>query len=205
MKKQDLYQLYHSYGQFCSFMWDRWYDWRARKKSMPEDAYPPEHVTIRFQPDEVVFEYGSGQEIVPLSEFFDIEDEDEDEEPDLRMLWHCDYYDGPLSGMAEYEGEMVWFQCCNDPVDGLRLFKLYRLSPEQIEAETARHESFRKHVGWHADHGERYKDYKPRTRWSLNRYYKKAANKTPLDLEGCEEIGGRLFAYHEFKDYARRS
>lgn len=200
MKKQDLYQLYHSYGQFHSFMWDRWYYWRTKKKGMPEDSYPPEHVMIQFRPDEVVFEYGSGQETVPLSEFFD----NEDEQPDLRMLWHSEYWDGPLSGMAEYNGEMVWFECCNDSFDGLRLFKLYRLSPEQIRSETKRHELFRKHVGWHADHGENYKQYKPRTRWSLDRYYRKADSENPLDLSGCEEIGGRLFAYHEFKDWATR-
>ena len=28
----------------------------------------------------------------------------------VRLLWHCGYCDGPLSGMCLYKGERYWFE-----------------------------------------------------------------------------------------------
>jgi hypothetical protein len=32
----------------------------------------------------------------------------------VRLLWHNDYWDGPVSGLAEYHGKEYWFQAIWD-------------------------------------------------------------------------------------------
>lgn len=33
---------------------------------------------------------------------------------ETRLLWHCNYWDGPLSGVMLWKGEKCWFQSVND-------------------------------------------------------------------------------------------
>jgi hypothetical protein len=74
---------------------------------------------------------------------------------DVRWLYSCDYYDGPLSGMtATSEGDL-WARCIVDIVDnpdGDRVFELLRLTDDAMAAEATRHALFRQHVGTHTDY-----------------------------------------------------
>lgn len=72
-----------------------------------------------------------------------------------RILWHHDYWDGPLSGIALFNGERVWFSMNSE--DGYlarrRTYKLYRLTPELLALKEHWHSLFVKHVGNHTEYG----------------------------------------------------
>lgn len=77
---------------------------------------------------------------------------------DVRLLWHSDYWDGPLSGMLSYRGEKLWFSLV-DQADGLRVawyrrFAIVRLRPEELADECRWHDLFRQCVGHHTDYDE---------------------------------------------------
>ena len=56
------------------------------------------------------------------------------DELSIRFLWYCNWYDGPLSGMAEYEGRRTWYDFHSDTDDGRHYrYVLYPLTHEQIE------------------------------------------------------------------------
>lgn len=92
---------------------------------------------------------------------------------DPELLWIGNYYDGPLSGMVRISGEMMWADCideCSDERCGLfRRFKVMRLDPEAIAAETEQHALFAKHVSGDGLDGWVFKpmSYRPRGEWSL--------------------------------------
>ncbi len=91
----------------------------------------------------------------------------------VKMLWHADYYDGPLSGLCELNRIKVWFEFFDeinvqvpltdlgipDP-DGdvehrrVRRFMLVDLRPDQLAAVEKEHELFRTLVGTHTDYGD---------------------------------------------------
>jgi hypothetical protein len=96
--------------------------------------------------------------------------EDLDKEPDVHHLWTTDYYDGPLSGMALYEGQMVWFHCHSFghfddeelyPMYSLRTHALIELPERDLAAEVQRHENWRAiHPNNRHESRERYEAYK---------------------------------------------
>lgn len=76
-----------------------------------------------------------------------------------KLLWHSNYWDGPLSGAVEYEGKMCFFQMAEENIPGedekpsfYRRFVILELSPEEIEEENYWHALFREHVGTHTDY-----------------------------------------------------
>lgn len=80
---------------------------------------------------------------------------------DVKMLWHSGYWDGPLSGIAVYDGKKYWFEIVREIMGGnedefyrTRLFALIKLSPEELAYEEENHERFRKYVGHHTDYDE---------------------------------------------------
>lgn len=84
---------------------------------------------------------------------------------EVRLIWHSDFYDGPLSGLAEWQGQRYWFKREYDS-DELRL---YALTPDELAHEEAVHEAFRTHVGTHCDYdgGQRAvgEGIQPRAEW----------------------------------------
>jgi hypothetical protein len=146
--------------------------------------------------DTMHLSWDGGKEEVPLSEFYD----DEKNQPDLEMLWHCNYYDGPLSGVAKYNGEWVWFDCKEDCDNGDRSFSLYSMS-EEMKAELIRvHNMFRECVGHHTDHHpDWHSPFACKDRDKFNEFY----NTKRPDIDPKE--GTYLADYHwyEFKYYAR--
>lgn len=99
------------------------------------------------------------------------------EEPDLDMIWHSGYYDGPLSGMALYNGKYVWFDCFSDdwdePYPNMRVYKLYELSEEEIADELYWHSEFEKYVGYHTNYDSSYAPFGGKNRKDVNKFYKK--------------------------------
>ena len=91
-------------------------------------------------------------------------------------LWHSGYYDGPMSGVCQYMGEIVWFEQSSEaehfPMtpaevtteieeygesdDGVyikwvsRLYKLYSLGDDNLKELQIRHYMWCKYVGRHS-------------------------------------------------------
>jgi hypothetical protein len=76
----------------------------------------------------------------------------------VRLLWHCDFWDGPLSGMLLYQSEMCWYAMIVENEDDgekwYRRFAVIRLTSEQAADEQYWHDQFRQHVGTHTDYGD---------------------------------------------------
>jgi len=77
----------------------------------------------------------------------------------IRLLWHSGYYDGVMSGVAEYQGQKVYVEVIKETLNSLkvhdsvyRVFNVYRLTPEQWEELLAWHEDFQTFVGFHTDY-----------------------------------------------------
>lgn len=166
--KVNLFAAYQQHETMSMHVWDRWFDWRLKQAGIDRDDEKAWYNLLHSMPNimnwhpsvrnnVMHFSWEGGEEDVPLEVFFD----DAEDQPDLDMLWHSNYWDGPLSGMARYNGEEVWFNCISEEENGDRIFGLYRLSKEDHAELTYRHELFRDMVGHHCDHDpERYSDYK---------------------------------------------
>ena len=218
MKKTELYLQHHRIENAESHIWDRWVDYKLEQQSVNrrEDDWDKVGAIINEIPNIYDWTIEDGQmcfrwiseengeeqeELVPLSEFVD----DLDEQPDLEMLWHCNYYDGPLSGVARYEGELVWFD--NEEYgdwgeDAVRSYQLYRLKGEVMDELFRQHHLFNEMVGYHSNHHpDFHNDFVGKNKEEFDEFYKMAKEFPKLDLEKGEKLGG--FAYHQFKYYAR--
>ncbi|MEV6968645.1 hypothetical protein AB0M47_26370 [Hamadaea sp. NPDC051192] len=67
----------------------------------------------------------------------------------VRMLWFDDWYDGPVEGLAEYEGREYWFADVDDfeYTWPQRRYVLHPISPEQAAAEWALHRECQARTG----------------------------------------------------------
>lgn len=70
----------------------------------------------------------------------------------VQVLWFGDYYDGPLDGLALYDGREYWFIAVADehgnPEDQRwRRYVLHAISDEQVQAEWVEHREFVAVVG----------------------------------------------------------
>lgn len=117
---------------------------------------------------------------------------------EIKWLWHCDYWDGPLSGMVQLRGHQYWAQMFDEitatNVDGsfqARRFAVIPLSDTELAAEQADHRLFRTYVGEHTDYGDGGKRAvgatRPQSEW--NEYY---AN---------SKIGSRDYSKHKVIGY----
>jgi hypothetical protein len=78
----------------------------------------------------------------------------------VHLLWHCGYWDGPLSGVCLYQGDRCWFEAI-DPFDEERddyvyprRAGLYRLSPEELHVQEELHRQFQRYMGMHSEYDE---------------------------------------------------
>ena len=173
MKKTDLFKQSLRADHMRSFIFDRWFDWRCRQEGaertkdggwMDVIGKMPNHFDWNpWSEDRSMMEitWDGGKELVPLTEFYD----DLDEQPDLRMLWHEGYWDGPLDGVAELDGEMVYFTMKGANLDeeedymDYRRYAVYRMTEEEKVHKLKSHRMFQTHVGRHCDYGEGFRDY----------------------------------------------
>lgn len=68
---------------------------------------------------------------------------------DVKELYHVDYYDGPLTGMAEYLGKTYWFDLTQDDWIGdieKRKFVLYEPTESQLNEYNHWNEEFKRYV-----------------------------------------------------------
>jgi len=167
MNKVELYTVYQKHASIDFTIWDEWFRWRLKQIDHPrhmgkddpeyDDWHTawleqlhlmPAHYDWRPTDDGIVITWADGEETIPFEGVV----EDLDKEPDLQMLWHNGYYDGPLSGMAMYNDEHVWFDCINETDYGDRIFALYRLDEKTKDEMYRRHRLFQELVGYHCDH-----------------------------------------------------
>jgi len=85
--------------------------------------------------------------------------------------WEAGYWDGVVSGFAEYGGRLAWFHVVAYDVERepppLQCL-LYELTDSEAAMERRRHNLFRKHVGTHTDYGAtglRRGKVRPRAEW----------------------------------------
>ena len=189
------------------YVWDIWFEWRKDKAgvesgtdewhNMLSDMPKVWQWYVDFQKEVVDIIWPDGEDSIPFSEFF----HDEDEQPDLTMIWHSNYYDGPLSGMAKFNDEYVWFDLLEEDHSGNRLFGLYRLSEDDLEAEQEHHKEFQEAVGYHCDHDPKVnKPFVCKDKKKFKAYY--AKKREPRELSKPENLIGKYYWY-QFKQWAR--
>lgn len=78
---------------------------------------------------------------------------------EYKLLWHDDYWDGPVQGMLEYKGEKLYFMMHKDGeykkgTDSftLRTFTVYKLKPDILARQMDWHKLFQRLVGTHTDY-----------------------------------------------------
>lgn len=68
----------------------------------------------------------------------------------IELMWDTDYWDGPLRGIARYDGQEHYFEAIwddeRDDWTSPRRFLLRRLTPEDIHQERKEHELFERMV-----------------------------------------------------------
>jgi len=69
----------------------------------------------------------------------------------VQLLWHVDYQDGPLSGVALFEGRYHWFAVANAQAE-VRAALLYPLDADEWQTELEEHRRFQRFVGRHTDY-----------------------------------------------------
>lgn len=111
---------------------------------------------------------------------------------DLRILWHCGYWDGPRSGLLSYKDIKYWFQVFDEPDDAtiFRRFLIIELSTEQVREEEQWHDLFRQKVGTHTDYDESGKRHigvlQPREIW--HEFYDAYKNRLVQDFSDNQVV-----------------
>jgi hypothetical protein len=125
---------------------------------------------------------------------------------ELKIMWHCGYYDGPLDGVVQFKNKPHWFFIhYNDYVtrtsideeetgwqDLYQRFLLIELSREQFEEEKYWHELFRENVGTYWDYdenGKRKRDGSFKSVSKHKEYYDAAKNRLPCDYSNNKIVG----------------
>ncbi len=116
----------------------------------------------------------------------------------IHLLWAIDYWDGPIQGVLEFDGEVLCFVLAEESDDDTktgwyRRYWLIRLTDAQLEEVTSRHDDFRKYVGAHFDYDEAGNrpigQTRPQVDWSKF-YDKYPENERGLgDLSSNEVVG----------------
>lgn len=70
------------------------------------------------------------------------------------VLWNIFYHDGPLYGLAEYQGKRVWYSVISQLDDKPRRFNLHFVHPDNLKRIDEEHERYRSEVGYHTEHVE---------------------------------------------------
>jgi hypothetical protein len=155
----------------------------------------------------------------------DLKELREESKGNTRMLWHHDYWDGPISGVILWDNEMCWFSQKGDDIynkkeiseeekvelinwakennhtldemdfydfNHWRIYDVYRIPKETMDAIIFNHELFKKYVGEHTDYDENgvrpIGKLRPSELHSMF-YERREEKKVNLDLEKCEIIG----------------
>jgi hypothetical protein len=120
----------------------------------------------------------------------------------VTLLWHDDFWDGPLSGLLLWQGERLWFQMQEqyEPPDDAdttpwpwyRRYLVVRLTPEQLREEEGWHDLFRKCVGTHTDYqsnGQRVEVGAVQPKERHAEFYDAYSQRVPMNLTMNEVVG----------------
>ena len=211
MKKVDLVDQAMTYQTLESHVWDKWLDYKCEQAGITNHDERwhdmllsiPEVFTIDIRASRGVLivnyvkDGGTVHEELPLAYFY----HDEQDQPDLEMLWHDNYYDIPLSGVAKYNGQYVYFNVFDQAENGNTTFNIYSMSEEEIAYRFKRHRKFQKNVGYHCDHHpDIFKEFEPKTEISkIQKFYKNWIS--PRKFELGEKLG--TFYWFQFKYWSR--
>jgi len=108
---------------------------------------------------------------------------------DVKLLWHSDYYDGPLSGLLLFNEEKYWFKAIDGIPGYSQNYIVIRLTPEQLNEEEKWHKLFQDHVGSQTDYDENEKRkglVKPQEMW--NKFYEPRKSYIKLDISNNEVV-----------------
>ena len=174
--KKDFYLLLGAKYEADSYLISVFYHWQkdnldtkpVHYKNVEVVGWFPRQgdITLRFNNDDAL------EFTIPATYFHE---PDDTEHP--VMLWYSDYYDGPISGLADYAGKKVWFQCLKfeyENIHGTRSFGFYELSDEEVEYEENWHQYFRDTVGHHCDYIEGFHGHHSYNKESFDEFYKNA-------------------------------
>ena len=76
---------------------------------------------------------------------------------EVQLLWYCDSWDGPLSGICFYQGQRYWFAAMRPEKNNYRhprQMGVYLLSTEALQAEEEIQRRFQTYVGMHTTYDE---------------------------------------------------
>ena len=68
------------------------------------------------------------------------------------LMWHDNYYDGPLGGVGIYKGQVVKFEIIWDDDDDHRIFKILPMSHNEMVDRFQWHFRFLQTVGWRSQY-----------------------------------------------------
>ncbi len=116
----------------------------------------------------------------------------------VRLVSASDYWDGPLSGLAELDGKAVWFHFADeeneddDDDSWYRRFFLVDLPPQRLAAAHALQAAFQRHVGTHfdydgSDHERDPSRVRPQAEW--RKFYEAHPNETADSYVDCRVVG----------------
>ncbi len=109
----------------------------------------------------------------------------------VRLLWSNDWYDGPLTGIAEVNGVKFLFDIVDRNVLGAeeeqRTYWLIQLNEDQLHDEERWHELFCQKVGTHFDHTGR--EPLPRDAVNMEAFYG-PYSKRPEPVFGNNDVFG---------------
>jgi len=109
---------------------------------------------------------------------------------DVRLLWHSDFWDGPINGLCLYQGRKCWFEACaeGEQDDGFyRRYLVLILTKGQLDEEEFWHELFRRKVGTHTDYGDAERKVLPRETW--HEFYDEFGKRGEVDYSGNPALG----------------
>lgn len=129
--KKDFFRLISVKHEVDSYLLSVFRYWQKENGVEKPPFYKAVSIVGYPTPDSFKLRFDNNEELeytVPISFFHDKDDTEY-----AHFLWESDYYDGPISGMAEYKGEKVWFQWSDcTPLAECRIFDFHKLSEEEI-------------------------------------------------------------------------
>ncbi|MCL6648420.1 MAG: hypothetical protein K6U89_08820 [Chloroflexi bacterium] len=108
----------------------------------------------------------------------------------VRVLWSDAWYDGPLSGMAEVNGEQLYFDF-HRADSATRIFVLYRLTPEQHAYELSWRQREEEAGGYTLFDESGYQGWAPERYEGARLEYlaRREQEHRPLELRQAEPVG----------------
>ena len=216
MNKREMFTIYQQYDSADSDIHDRWFHWRLKQQNITthdpnnEEEHDRWTKVLHSMPNfyqwkptpegTIKFFWEGGSETVPLNVFI----KPEEVAPILTLLWHSNYYDGPMSGMATYNGRGVWFDYADETEYADRIYDVYELSDAELKLKTEQHQMFCDMVGYHCEHDPaKYAPFRMENNGqeSFDQYQKMSESFERVDLSNKEPV--MQVHWYEFEHWGR--